>query len=103
VVYARKKEHSQKKMRIYCECLCLPGGKLAQGSFLVIVEDGLIAEVRTLDSGGEEGLKDKIQWGSGCSKLDDDLYTYLLTPGFIDLHTHGMGKPLVTDHPCTFL
>ena len=81
-------------MRIFCDCLCLPGGELARGSFLVIVEGSLIAEVLTLDPVLEHSnLADKNQRGRGCSKLEDDLYTYLLTPGFIDLHTHGMGKP----------
>ncbi len=54
---------------------------MASGSFVVLVEDGKIVEVKD-----NQGLP---LVGSG---EDEDFHTYLLTPGFIDLHTHGMGK-----------
>lgn len=58
-----------------------------RGSFLVIVKDGLIKEIRDcVDNAPAE------RGGHGDLQDEDDQYTYLLTPGFIDLHTHGMGE-----------
>ena len=66
-------------MEIACEWIVLPGGRHEKGPFYVCVEDGVIASV-----------------SQEPSKRSDVLHlsTYLLVPGFIDLHTHGVGRSI---------
>lgn len=58
------------------ECIVLPGGKLRTGPLYVVVEGQKIASIQEQAS----GLPDEV------------INTHLLTPGFIDLHTHGLGE-----------
>ena len=62
---------------IQCDWLALPGGQLQEGPFRVCVEGEAITAVQRDTSPGQES---------------DHHHTHLLTPGFIDLHTHGVGK-----------
>ncbi len=69
---------------IECEWLAVPSGELEEGPFFVTVEEGSITGVQREKPAQREGEGEDSsgqQW----------LHTYLLTPGFIDLHTHGIG------------
>ena len=63
---------------IECEWLALSRGDLEEGPFFVTVEGDSITAVQRERPEAEKSL----QW----------LQTHLLTPGFIDLHTHGVGQ-----------
>ncbi len=58
--------------------LVLAGGKLEKGPVYVAVEGETIAGV----------YKDKDSITPGGSDL---LHAHLVTPGFVDIHTHGIG------------
>lgn len=62
---------------IECEWLAHFSGELEEGPLFVIVEEDSITAVQRERPEAERSL----QW----------LHTHLLTPGFIDLHTHGVG------------
>lgn len=61
---------------VECEWLALPGGELEQGPLFVTVEGETITGICR-----QRPVQEK-PW----------LRTHLLTPGFIDLHTHGVGR-----------
>ena len=64
-------------MEIACEWLVLPGGRHEKGPFYVAVEGDVIAAVSREPSKASDLL---------C------LSTFLLVPGFVDAHTHGVGR-----------
>ena len=64
-------------MEIQCEWIVLPGGIHKQGPSYVTVKDGVITAI-SQESSGISGLK--------------QLSTHLLVPGFVDMHTHGVGE-----------
>ena len=68
---------------VECEYLSVPGGILEHGPFYVTVEGERITGV--LRQQPPRLAAEANQW----------LHTYLLTPGFIDLHTHGVGEHLL--------
>ncbi len=61
---------------VECEWLVTPGGQLEQGPFSVTLEDEVITGIHRSQS-----LEGSCQ-----------LHAHLVTPGFIDLHTHGVGE-----------
>lgn len=65
-------------MLIKCDRLACPGGELLEGPLWVRVEGETV-------KGVERDL-------APASVEESCLHTHLLTPGFIDLHTHGVGK-----------
>ena len=88
-------------MEVECEWIVLPGGQHKQGPFYVTIRDSAIAAISSAPSAS--------QGGSDLQRLS----THLLVPGFIDLHTHGVGEqddqsgvnyPGLTHHaPCTHI
>ena len=56
--------------------IVLPGGELRSGPLYVLVEGQKIASIHE----DAPGLPDEV------------INTHLLTPGFVDLHTHGLGE-----------
>ncbi len=64
---------------IECEWLALPVGEVEEGPFFVTVEEGVITGILR-ERPDEEG-----------DHQQQCLHTHLLSPGFIDLHTHGLG------------
>ena len=69
-------------LSIVCDQLIAPGGQLLEGPFQVRVDGEVITGIERATS--PEALQ----------KDGTSLHTHLLTPGFIDLHTHGLGKCL---------
>ena len=63
---------------VECEWLVVAGGRMEEGPYWVSVEGGSIT--------GVHRASPLLQ---AC---DQHLHTHLLTPGFIDLHTHGVGR-----------
>ena len=67
-------------MEVECEWIVLPGGQHKKGPFYVTIRDSAIAAISSEPSATQ-----------GSSDLQH-LSTHLLVPGFIDLHTHGVGE-----------
>ena len=67
---------------IECQWLVLPVGEVKEGPFFVTVEEGVIKAI----------LREKPDAEQGENAQQPHLHTHLLSPGFIDLHTHGLGK-----------
>lgn len=63
---------------IKAEWAALPGGNLEEGPFFVKVVADTITSILT----NYQGPCPEEEW----------LSTYLLAPGFIDIHTHGVGE-----------
>ena len=63
---------------ICAQNVVFPQGGCKEGPFHVVVEKGLIAAINGCT--GE------------CSKYDKLLTCQFLTPGFVDIHNHGMGE-----------
>ena len=61
---------------IKAEWVVLPGGTLKEGPFIVTI----VADTIT-----------GVEFQGSCLE-QECLSTYLLTPGFIDIHTHGVGE-----------
>lgn len=88
-------------MEVECEWIVLSGGQHKQGPFYVTIRNSAIAAISSAPSAS--------QGGSDLQRLS----THLLVPGFIDLHTHGVGEqddqsginyPGLTHHaPCTHI
>lgn len=66
-------------MEVKCEWMILPGGQHKKGPFYVTIRGCEIAAISR-----EPVVAD------GSFDLQR-LSTYLLVPGFVDLHTHGVG------------
>ena len=65
---------------IKCDWLALPGGRVERGPlYLTIQEDKVASITQTPPS-----------WFSEAHP--EILHAHLVTPGFIDLHTHGVGE-----------
>ena len=72
--------HSFSTMEVECEWIVFPGGQHEKGPFYVTVRDSAIAGISSEPSAP--------QGGSDLQQLS----THLLVPGFVDLHTHGVGE-----------
>lgn len=66
-------------MEVECEWLVLPGGRHEKGPFYVTVKDDTIAAISKDPSASSESITERLT-------------THLLVPGFVDLHTHGVGE-----------
>ena len=56
--------------------MVFPHWKYEDGPFEVVVENGLISSIKR----------------SPAQHLDGNLGCHLLSPGFVDIHNHGMGE-----------
>ena len=63
-------------LSICAQIVVFPQGRCEEGPFDVFVENGLISAI------------EKCTGNCGSDKLT----CYFLTPGFVDIHNHGMGK-----------
>lgn len=70
---------------IKAEWIVQPGGHLEEGPFFVTVSDATI-------TGIHKDVRECQQQNADFKVNQEWLSTYLLTPGFIDLHTHGVGE-----------
>lgn len=61
---------------ICAQIVVFPQGQCEEGPFDVVVENGLIAAIY------------RCTGACGSEKLT----CHFLTPGFVDIHNHGMGK-----------
>lgn len=62
---------------ICAQIVVFPQGECKEGPFDVVVEKGLIAAIERCKG--------------GCGTCNDKLTCHFLTPGFVDIHNHGMG------------
>ncbi len=61
--------------------LVLPGGKLEKGPVYVVVKGDRIAGVH----------KERASISPEGSEQSYFMHAHLVTPGFVDIHTHGVG------------
>lgn len=64
---------------IQCELLVVPGGQLEQGPFFLTVDGEVITGIHR---------KQPLDLKSSQQPLS----AHLVSPGFIDIHTHGIGE-----------
>ena len=69
-------------MLVQTEWLVLPGGRHVRGPFRIVVEEEAIADVQRC---GEDLATPPLD------SEDVINYAHLATPGFVDMHTHGVG------------
>ncbi|XP_030838789.1 uncharacterized protein LOC762680 isoform X1 [Strongylocentrotus purpuratus] len=63
---------------ISCKQLALPGGEVREGNLHIIIEDGKITAILDQETDLVKGAVDRH-------------YAEIVTPGFIDIHHHGLG------------
>ena len=63
---------------ICAQTVVFPKGDCREGPFHVVVEKGLIMAIKRCTS--------------ECSKYEKLLTCQFLTPGFVDIHNHGIGE-----------
>ena len=74
---------------IKAERLALPGGRVEEGPFLVTVEGETITDISRQPSQPDSQATGST---SQAPPPRPQLQAFLVTPGFIDLHTHGVGE-----------
>ena len=66
----------------------LPGAELSNESIRVEIENGVIQSVERIEN--FEGKREAFD-----EKSEGELMADLISPGFIDIHTHGLGRKMV--------
>ena len=70
---------------IFAENVVFPKGEVKRGPFYVTVKQGTVAKISKVES----TLSCAVQ----CAR-SHALTCHLLTPGFVDIHNHGLGMCL---------